>query len=325
MFPGHPFVRLAYRWIGLAAALLLIGQFLPARYAVRPCTVGYVLMLWALATGNQTVLTHTLGVSVLLALWSHLRVARDWHPVWAAGLHVLVGNRETLLGRSLRSVFWVYGVAMFPIWLALSLRKLGLSGPLVGPALTLVAAGYALGDIGLARWGARWRERMTLRALGFWTTFVVLLAGASLGIGERAAAGWLALAAVVAAGALGLTALAVRQARWLHPALLARHVALFTYLTTLPGGEARFAALPFHAQTWALTLAGLGLEHGRAREAVPGSAVLQRLLQPSWAQPLWIFAVADVALWQWVALGGPDTALIMALGHLGLFAVLATL
>lgn len=51
---------------------------------------------------------------------------------------------------------------------------------------------------------------------------------------------------------------------------------------------------------------------------------LQHLLTPVWPQPFLLVALLDMGLWQIVAFGGPDTTLVLALGHVVLWALAAT-
>lgn len=323
MMADAPLVTLAYPWIGLAIALVLLGQCLPVREAIGLYLVGYgltaVAVLWAIP--QPEALTHVLGLALSVALWSHIRVAGGRHPVWEALVMLLTGGQSTLVARGLRTAFWLVCVAVFPIWLALALHRLGLDGPWIGVALLGLAGAYGIGELGLVRVEGRWRDRLMLPLPGLAATPWVLVLGAGLAVGDRSAAGWGALTAVATAGGLCLTAAWVRRARWLYPALLAAHLALWLFLTTLAGGEARYAALPYHALTWGVVLAGLILE--RQTGQAQGTA-LARLVRPTWAQPCWVFAGVDVVVWQCVALGGPDTMLSLAVGHLALFAIVAT-
>ncbi|TAK14680.1 MAG: hypothetical protein EPO32_00705 [Anaerolineae bacterium] len=127
-----------------------------------------------------------------------------------------------------------------------------------------------------------------------------------------------------------------RTPRWFIPALLSVHLGVLTYFVARPSGNPPYwISLPFLPVTWLITLAGLAF----LRWLPPKTAVVEEqgtslrirwpfaghLLTPSWAQPFFGFAAADVLIWQAVALFGYETTILLGIGHFVLLGLLAQL
>ena len=148
-----------------------------------------------------------------------------------------------------------------------------------------------------------------------------------------------------AAGALLYfgSALLFRHPAWLYPTLLSAHMALLVYFTIAPSGSpAYYISLPFLGLTWVEALIGywVGRSFTTAQQAEPGRWIFKLghweldfgrlpsfgyLIAPTWAQPIFIFTLLDILVWQGVALGGYDTAVIVASGYAVLLGLLAVL
>jgi hypothetical protein len=139
------------------------------------------------------------------------------------------------------------------------------------------------------------------------------------------------------------SALLFRHPAWLYPTLLSAHMALLVYFTISPSGSPPYyISLPFLGLTWVEALIGywVGRHFTTAQQTEPGRWIFKLgdwkldfgpfpsfgyLITPTWAQPIFIFAVLDILLWQGVALGGFDTAILVAAGHAVLLGLLAVL
>jgi len=130
---------------------------------------------------------------------------------------------------------------------------------------------------------------------------------------------------------------------WLYPGLLAGHLALLAALgLSSSGSPAYYTSLPFAAATWIVALTGLAFERRsskivhkkmphydlkfwRIEITLGGWDFGGRLMTRSWSQPFYVFVALDAILWQIVALGGYDTATIVAVSFAILMGLLATL
>jgi hypothetical protein len=149
----------------------------------------------------------------------------------------------------------------------------------------------------------------------------------------------------LAAGAAVYVASAAlfRRAVWLYPGLFAAHLALMSYFTIRPSGQpAQYLSLPFLGLTWLMALTGYVFSRrflvsqkiesgkrifnlGRWNWDFGNWPFVGHLLTPSWAQPFFIFTVLDVIVWQLIALGRFDTAIILAVGFAVLFGLIGVL
>lgn len=224
--------------------------------------------------------------------------------------------------------------------------------------LPLIAAYIAIGRYVvnrplLIRWSRPWEaagERLAHPALPFY----LLAYGLTLSMmGQSQGAAWPFFWSLLGATAVyGVSALLFRLPVWLFPALLTGHIALAAYFAIEPSGNpAYLISLPYLVLTWLLAGAGLLLSRLPARPALPvepiaadgepqwtitlfawpealsleRSPALAYLLRPSWAQPFFVFVALDLLVWQIVALGGWEVAVVVAAGFALLLALLATL
>lgn len=131
-----------------------------------------------------------------------------------------------------------------------------------------------------------------------------------------------------------------RAPSWIYAGLLATHMAVLAFFTISPSGRGiQYITYPFLAMTWLTALFGYGFSRritesdsepalSRA-EVVKNDAfkfsLLNRLFGPSWSRPFFAFAIAEMFIWQTVAMKGYDTTIILGSGHallLALFSIL---
>jgi hypothetical protein len=153
----------------------------------------------------------------------------------------------------------------------------------------------------------------------------------------------LALALIAGALLYFSSAALFRHALWLYPGLLTAHfavAALYDLVTIqLP---LQYITLPFLVMTWMIAWLGKGFAQrtpvfqrtdtgevlfkiGGREIDLKGMPFVGHLLTPSWAQPFFLFAAVDIILWQVLAMGRLDTAILLGVGHavlLGAFTIL---
>lgn len=156
-----------------------------------------------------------------------------------------------------------------------------------------------------------------------------------------------ALTIAFSAGAIiyFLSAALFRHYGWLYPGLLTAHLALAALYALLPANiPAIYITLPFLALTWVIALIG----HRFVRrfpvtpQTLDGRRVFKVLkwemdfgrwpsvgyvLTPSWSQPFFLFAAADLILWSALGQYSAETAIVLAIGNsllLGTFAMVWT-
>jgi hypothetical protein len=153
----------------------------------------------------------------------------------------------------------------------------------------------------------------------------------------------LALALIAGAFLYFSSAALFRHALWLYPGLLTAHfavAALYDLVTIqLP---LQYITLPFLVVTWIIAWVGKGFAQrapvfqrtdtgevlfkiGGREIDLKGMPFVGHLLTPSWAQPFFLFAAVDIILWQTLAMGRLDTAILLGIGHavlLGAFTIL---
>jgi hypothetical protein len=117
-----------------------------------------------------------------------------------------------------------------------------------------------------------------------------------------------------------------RQPGWLYASLFAAHMTLLTYFTLNPsGGKAYYLSIPFTIVAWLMALIGAAVKRFVPQEKTYRWALLDHLLGHRWARPFFVFAFADILIWQSIALYGYDTTIIVALSHLALFTLFSLL
>jgi hypothetical protein len=325
----------------LAYLYLAAGRWLdwqPNREEATPLTIwSFALPFYAPAFVLSTVALAVASEEKLLAIG--LFTAGVLFYALAAALF-----RESLL---LYPAVWLAAV---PYYLTMTLTNLPMKWYGLGwlPLIVLaLAAGRFLFYPG-KRWSAFWQPATQ----GFMRPdmpFYLLTYGLSLSliVLSRHEALTLTVALAAAAALYLVSALLFRQPVWLYPSLAASHVGLLTYFAIDPSGSpAYFISFPFHALTWAVILMALLVSARFPANRPAGEPLTLRLggwhwtvgmtgatgrwafvdylLRPSWAQPLFAVAAVDIVLWQWVALGGFETAVTLGLGHallLGLLVV----
>jgi hypothetical protein len=134
-----------------------------------------------------------------------------------------------------------------------------------------------------------------------------------------------------------------RHALWLFPGLLTAHFAVGALYNLIPFQlPPEYITLPFLVVTWVIVWVGKAFaqrppvvqrtDSGEVRFKIGGNEIdfkdipfVGHLLTPSWAQPFFLFAAVDVILWQVLAMGRLDTAILLGVGYavlLGAFAIL---
>lgn len=142
-----------------------------------------------------------------------------------------------------------------------------------------------------------------------------------------------------------LSAALFRHYGWLYPGLLTAHLALAALYALRPSNiPAIYVTLPFLALTWVTALIGQRFvrRFPVTRQTGAGRRVFRVLkwemdfgrwpsvgyvLTPSWSQPFFLFAAADLILWQVLGQYSAETAIVLAIGNsllLGTFAMLWT-
>jgi hypothetical protein len=126
-----------------------------------------------------------------------------------------------------------------------------------------------------------------------------------------------------------------RQRLWLYPGLAATHLALLSYLATLPPGPIQYLSLPYLGMTWLMALVAYGFSRhipahapvaAAEKQGLTGrSPALAYLLRPTWVQPFTVFAVLNLLFSQGVALYAVDTTVYVATGQALLLGLLALL
>ncbi len=142
----------------------------------------------------------------------------------------------------------------------------------------------------------------------------------------------LTLAFAAAAVIYFTSAYLFRAPSWIYAGLFATHMAVLAFFRISPsGGAIQYITLPFLAMTWLTALFGYGFSR---RIAAPDSrpeneafkfSLLNRLFGHPWSRPFFAFAIAEMFIWQVVAMKGYDTTIILGSGHallLALFSIL---
>ena len=292
------------------------------QYALPFYAMGYLLSAVALAVasterGLALEIYSSAVVLYGLAAWSFREPLFLYPAVWLAGVPYYLGMTMTGLSSD------EYGLGWLPLIL-----------------LTLILGRAAfhkqpLGIRGLRTFFAALPHPAMpfyLLAYGLSVSMILLSRGNVLALTLA-----LTIAAALYFGSAGL----FRRSIWLFPGLLAAHAALATFLMLRPSGRPEaYAALPFLGLTWVVALLGEGLAR-RFPVATPAQpkdrtvTLLGRGLnlgvwpfvdgldRPSWSQPFFLFAVADVFLWQIVAQPGLDVSVFTACGFAVLLGLLA--
>jgi hypothetical protein len=231
---------------------------------------------------------------------------------------------------------WLTAVPYF-----LTLMLLGLPRPLYGLAwLPLILGCLALGRLAFHRKPLRlWPPAALVEHPAL--PFYLLAYGLSMPMVLSTSRG-LQPVALAAAAALYLGSAALyRRPAWIYPGLLAVHAALLSALALVPSKpDPALLSLPFHALTWVLAAAGYVFNARRGSAALPtplaSNDVVTRALnvlraqtgplwQSAWARPFFVFVLAGIAVWSYVADGSFVSGLVVAAGHALLLAILATL
>jgi hypothetical protein len=134
-----------------------------------------------------------------------------------------------------------------------------------------------------------------------------------------------------------------RHALWLYPGLLTAHFAVAALYNLIPFQlPSGYIALPFLVVVWIIAWVGKGFAQrapvfqqtdtgellfkiGGREIDLKGIPFVGHLLTPSWAQPFFLFAAVDIILWQVLAMGRLDTAILLGVGYavlLGAFSIL---
>jgi hypothetical protein len=134
-----------------------------------------------------------------------------------------------------------------------------------------------------------------------------------------------------------------RHALWLYPALLTTHTMVVSLYDLIPFDlPLQYITLPFLLLTWVLAWVGKGFadRFPIVQKADSGKMIFKlgerqidfsevpwigHLLVPSWAQPFFLFVAVDIILWQVLAMGRLDTAILLGAGNailLGIFAMI---
>jgi hypothetical protein len=320
------FMALAYAYIATGWLLnkrLATGDQL-SPYALPFFSLGYLISAISLAVGSN---------ERMLAI-----------GVFSAGV-LLYGISAWLLHEAI-FVYPTAWLAAVPYYLLMTLTPLPEEWYGVG-LLPLVLVYIGIGrfifrgfDFGIRNWptlrSAIGRPAMPFYLLAY--AFTAWAVVSSLGGAVPLTVALVAVSAIY----YGSAAL-FRSFIWLYPGLLTTHLAILAYVSIDPsGGAVQYLSIPFMILTWLMVLFGLGfmrrlpaeqtiefrprqIKIGRGEMTVGGWPSARHLLSPSWSQPFFIFALLDVVGWQLVALGGFDTALLLASSNLLLFGLLATL
>ncbi|MDO9299988.1 MAG: hypothetical protein Q7T89_01330, partial [Anaerolineales bacterium] len=142
----------------------------------------------------------------------------------------------------------------------------------------------------------------------------------------------LTLAFAAAAAIYFVSAYLFRAPSWIYAGLFATHMAVLAYFTISPSGRGiQYITYPFLAMTWLTALFGYGFSRRitesnsrLGREAFKFS-LINRLFGHPWSRPFFAFAIAEMFIWQTVAMKGYDTTIILGSGHallLALFSIL---
>jgi hypothetical protein len=205
-----------------------------------------------------------------------------------------------------------------------------------GLALMPLVAGYVI----LGRLGFQTRAPGLISpehpAMPFYLT-AYALSGAAIVIALGSALA-LTLTAGAAMAVYFISAWVFRRQVWLYPGLLAAHITYIAFFGINPSGNPfYYIALPLLALTWLLALTGLLLndfapipvagktEDSRHEIDFGAFPALRYLTTPSWAQPFFMFVAFDIAVGQLLGMGEAWLAFTIALGHMFLLALLATL
>jgi hypothetical protein len=320
--------------MGLAFLYLALGQWFDRRqrgqdsglssYALPFYVPGYLLSAVALAvaSGERTlaIAVYSAGTALYsLSAWMFREAIFVYPAAWLAAVPYYLGMTLTPLDPR-----W-YGLG----WLPLIVGYIGL-GRFVFHKEPLGIKGLR----SLVDTLARPAMPFYLLAYGLSVSMVVLSQADPL---------ILTLALVAGAAVYCGSALLFRRPAWLYPGLLAAHLALISYFTIDPsGGEIHDISLPFLGVTWLMALVGYWLSRRFPvdRPSETGGRIFKLwrwelefgnwpfvgyLITPSWAQSVFNFAALDLVLWQAVALGSHNTAIILAAGNMLLLGLLATL
>jgi hypothetical protein len=329
---------LALAFVYLAGGRWMDRRFGPvSRWALPFYLPGYALsaIALALATDDRTLAigAYSAGVAYYgLSAWLFREAVFLYPAAWLAAVpyYLLVMGA---VGRE-----W-YGLG----WLPLIALYIGIGRYVVNRPVTI-------------RWSRPWEaagERLAHPALPFY----LLAHGLTISMmGQSQGAAWPFFWSLLGATAVyGVSALLFRLPVWLFPALLTGHIALAAYFAIEPSGNpAYLISLPYLVLTWLLAGAGLLLSRRFPAQAAhpaeaespgdegpkwklalfnlrpafanfsAGNAALAHLLTPSWAQPFFVFVALDLVVWQIVALGGWEVAVIVAAGFALLLALLTT-
>jgi hypothetical protein len=153
----------------------------------------------------------------------------------------------------------------------------------------------------------------------------------------------LALALIAGAILYFSSAALFHHVLWLYPGLLTAHFAVAALYNLIPFPlPSQYIAIPFLVLTWMIAWVGKGFAQripvlqqadtgevlfkiGGREVELKGMPFIGYLLAPSWAQPFFLFAAADIILWQVLAMGRLDTAILLGVGYailLGAFTML---
>ncbi len=123
-----------------------------------------------------------------------------------------------------------------------------------------------------------------------------------------------------------------RAPSWIYAGLLATHMTVLAYFLIHPSGKpAQYITSPFLAMTWLTALFGYGFSRritetdSTVKNEAFKFSLLNRLFGHPWSRPFFAFAIAEMFIWQTVAMKGMDTTIILGSGHallLALFSIL---
>ncbi len=220
----------------------------------------------------------------------------------------------------------------------LSSRWLGLSW------IPLIIAYIVIGKTIFAREEPeKWRSRVALTSPAL--PFYLVAYAMSLSMMLLSQSDPLAFTLSMAAGSAlyFVSASLFQHPAWFYPGLFTAHVSLAAFFTINPGNNpTAMIAIPYLGATWVTALVGywFSREYPVTHKLPGGERVfsfykwefrfgslplLGHLLTPSWAQPFFLFTVLDIVVWQLVALGMAQTAVLFALGIFLLLALFAML
>jgi hypothetical protein len=319
-------MALAFAYVAIGWLLnkrLAIGDVL-SPYALPFFAPGYLLSAIALAVGSgeRTLAIAVFSAGVLLygiSAWLFHEAIFVYPAAWLTAVpYYLLMTLTSLPGA------W-YGVGLLPL------------------AVVYVGIGRFIfrgSDFGIKNWPTL-RSALGRPAMPFYLLAYAFSMWAVVSSFENAVALTVALI-VVSAIYYGSAAL-FRSFAWLYPGLFTTHLAILAYVSIDPGdGAIQYLSIPFLILTWLLLFFGLvfmrrlpaqravdfrprQFKIGRWELTAGGWPSVRHLLSPSWSQPFFIFVLLNVVVWQLVALGGYDTALLLACSNLLLFGLLATL